>query len=79
MYETCSYYTLCPYVFIKRSKISFVIIAVYVHDLSIIATTNELKDAYGCLKREFEMKDLDKTKFCIGKQIKHLTNGKFIH
>ena len=33
---------LCPCVFIKRSGSEFVIIAVYVDDLNIIGTTNEL-------------------------------------
>ncbi|KAJ9554079.1 hypothetical protein OSB04_018124 [Centaurea solstitialis] len=31
------------------------------------------------LKKEFEMKDLGKTKFCLGLQIEHLKNGIFIH
>jgi hypothetical protein len=31
------------------------------------------------LKDEFEMKDLGKTKFYLGLQIEHLSNGKFIH
>ena len=60
---------LCPCVFIKRSGSEFVIIAVYVDDLNIIGTTNELSEAVVNLKKEFEMKNLGKTKFCLGLQI----------
>jgi hypothetical protein len=31
------------------------------------------------LKTEFEMKDLGKTKFCLGLQLKHLPKGVFVH
>lgn len=41
------------------------IIAVYVDDLNIISTINKFKDACGYLKRQYEIKDLGKTKFCI--------------
>ena len=44
-------------VFIKRSGSEFVIIAVYVDDLNIIGTTNELSEAVVNLKKEFEMKN----------------------
>ena len=70
---------LCPCVFIKRSGSEFVIIAVYVDDLNIIGTTNELSEAVGNLKKEFEMKNLGKTKLCLGLQIEHLENGIFVH
>ncbi|GJU30812.1 retrovirus-related pol polyprotein from transposon TNT 1-94 [Tanacetum coccineum] len=39
----------------------------------------ELPKAVGYLKKEFEMKDLGKTKFCLGLQIEHLTDGILIH
>ena len=32
-----------------------------------------------CLKKEFEMKDLGRTKFCLGLQIEYLKNGIFIY
>ena len=70
---------LCPCVFIKRSGSEFVIIAVYVDDLNIIGTTNELSEAVVNLKKEFEMKNLGKTKLCLGLQIEHLENGIFVH
>jgi hypothetical protein len=31
------------------------------------------------LKTEFEMKDLGKTKFCLGLQLEHLPEGVFVH
>jgi hypothetical protein len=63
----------------KRSGNEFVIIAVYVDDLNIIGTPEELPKAVNILKEEFEMKDLGRTKFCLGLQIEHLKNGIFVH
>jgi len=31
------------------------------------------------LKKEFEMKNLGKTRFCVGLQIEHLKNGILVH
>ena len=56
----------CPCVFIKSSRIRFVIIVIYIDDLNIIGTPEELDKAINCLKKEFEMKDLGRTKFCLG-------------
>lgn len=70
---------ICSCVFIKRFGFKFVIIAVYVDDLNIIGTTNELSETVDYLKKEFEMKDLGKTKLCLGLQIEHLENGIFVH
>ena len=66
---------ICPCIFIKRLGSEFVIIAVYVDDLNIIDTRKELLEAVECLQKEFEMKDLGKTKFCLGLQIENLSNG----
>ena len=57
---------ICPCIFMKRSKSEFAIIAVYVDDINIIGTPEELQKAINCLKKEFEMKDLGRTKFCLG-------------
>ena len=57
---------ICPCIFIKKSKIGFAIIAKYVDDLKLIKTPEELTRTENYLKREFEMKDLGKTKFCHG-------------
>ena len=56
----------CPCVFIKKSTDRFCIISVYVDDLNIIGTTRDIEEASAYLKMEFEMKDLGKTKFCLG-------------
>ncbi|KAJ9545571.1 LOW QUALITY PROTEIN: hypothetical protein OSB04_025278 [Centaurea solstitialis] len=57
----------------------YVIIAMYVDDLNIIGTPGELPKAVEYLKRGFEMKDLGKTKFCLGLQIEHLKDGILVH
>ena len=69
----------CPYVFIKKSADKFCIISVYVDDLNIIGTTRDIEEASAYLKTKFEMKDLDKTKFCLGLQLEHLPEGVFVH
>ncbi|KAI3705103.1 hypothetical protein L1987_75335 [Smallanthus sonchifolius] len=71
--------SICPCIFIKRSESDFVIIAVYVDDLNIIGTPRELHKAIEYLKKEFEMKDLGKTKFCLGLQIEHLKDGILVY
>ena len=69
----------CPCVFIKKSTDGFCIISVYVDDLNIIGTTRDIEKASAYLKIEFEMKDLGKTKFCLGLQLEHLPEGVFVH
>ncbi|KAI3706445.1 hypothetical protein L6452_24194 [Arctium lappa] len=71
--------SICPCIFIKRSGPEYVIIAVYVDDLNIIGTPGELPRAIEYLKKGFEMKDLGKTKFCLGLQIEHLKGGILVH
>ena len=71
--------TICPSVFIKRSDFEFAIIVVYVDDFNIIETPEELNKTVSYLKKEFEMKDLRKTKFCLGLQVEHLSDGIFVH
>lgn len=70
---------ICPCVFIKRTENGFAIIAVYVDDLNLVGTPEELTKTAAYLTKEFEMKNLGKTKFCLGLQIEHLPNGIFIH
>ena len=70
---------ICPCVFIKKSEIGFAIIVVYVDDLNLVGTPEELTKTAEYLKKEFEMKDLGKTKFCIGLQIEHFPNGVLVH
>jgi hypothetical protein len=72
-------YPICPCVFIKKSESGFVIIAVYVDDLNFIGTPKELTKTATYFKNEFEMKDLRKTKLCLGLQIKHFQNGIRVH
>jgi len=56
---------ICPCIYMKRSDNEFSIIVVYVDDINIVGTPNELIKAINCLKKEFEIKDLGRTKFCL--------------
>ena len=40
----------------KRSGNEFAIISVYVNDINIIETSEELDEAINCLKKKFDMK-----------------------
>ena len=70
---------ICPCIFTKKSNSGFAIIAVYVDDLNLVGTPEELIKTAEYLKKEFEMKDLGKTKFCLGLQIEHLPTGVLVH
>jgi hypothetical protein len=69
----------CPYVFIRKSSTSFCIISVYADDLNIIGHAKNIDESRNHLKKEFEMKDLGKTKFYLGLQIEHLQMGILVH
>jgi hypothetical protein len=69
----------CPCVFIKKSSNGFCIISVYVDDLNIIGSTPDIEEARNHLMAEFEMKDLGKTKFCLGLQLEHLPSGILVY
>ena len=51
----------------------------YVDDLNLVGTLEELTRQTKYLKKEFEIKDLKKTKFCLGLQIKHFPSGVFVY
>ena len=54
---------ICLCIFIKKSETGFAIIAVYVDDLNLVGTLEELTRTTNYLKKEFEMKDLGKQNF----------------
>ena len=64
---------ICPCVFIKKTILEFVVLAVYVDDINLTGTPIELQKAIDYLKNEFEMKDLGRTKLYLDLQIEHLT------
>jgi hypothetical protein len=66
-------------VFIRKSTTGFCIISVDVDDLNIIGHTNDIDEAHDYLKMKFEMKDLGRTKFCLGLQLEHLQKGILVH
>jgi hypothetical protein len=69
----------CPCVFIKKSLTGFCIVSIYVDSLSIIGNTRDIDEACNHLKTEFEMKDLDKSKFYLGFQLEHPSTEILIH
>jgi hypothetical protein len=69
----------CPCVFIKRSKVGFCVISVYVDDLNIIGNKLDIDEARHHLTTKFEMNDLGKTKFCLGLLLEHLPSGILVH
>jgi hypothetical protein len=69
----------CPCVFIRKSSTRFCIISIYVDDLNIISHAKDIYEAHNHLKKEFKMKDLGKTKFCLGLQIEHLQTDILVH
>jgi hypothetical protein len=66
-------------VFIRRSSTGFCIISVYVNDLNIIGQTKDIDETHNYLKTEFEMKNLGRTKICLGLQLDHLQMGILVH
>ncbi len=70
---------LCPCVFIKKTSSRFAIVAVYVDDMNIIGTLDEIRETASYLKSEFEMKDLGKTRFYLGLELEHRVCGILIH
>ena len=51
----------------------------YANDLNLVRILEELTKTTKYLKKEFEMKDLGKTKFCLGLQIEHFPYGVLVH
>ena len=70
---------VCLCLFIKKFLKGFAILAVYVDDINLIGTPEELEETTNYLKKEFEMKDLGKTRFCLGLQIERNFNGMLVH
>ena len=58
--------SICRCVFIKKTEVSLTIIAVYVDNLNLIWTPEGLLETANYLKKEFEMKDLGKARYCLG-------------
>ena len=71
--------SIFPCVFIKKVATGFAIIAIYVDDLNLIGTPEKLIKTIDYLKKEFEMKDLGKTKYCLGLQMEHCSDCVLIH
>jgi hypothetical protein len=66
-------------VFIRKSSTGFCILLVDVGDLNIIGHAKDIDEAHNHLMKDFEMKDLGKTKFYLGLQIEHLQMSILVH
>ena len=49
------------------------------HDINLTGTPEELEKTANYLKKEFEMKDLGKAKFCLGLQIERNSSEMLVH
>ena len=47
--------------------------------MNLIGILEELSKTVEYLKKEFEVKDLGKTKLCLGLELKHKANGIIVH
>ena len=72
-------YSICSCIFIKKLETRFTIIIVYVDGLNLVGTPKELTRTTKYLKKEFKVKDLRKTKFCLDLQIEHFPIGVLVH
>ena len=70
---------LYPCIYMKILENEFAIIIVYVDDINIVGTLNELPKAIDCSKKEFEMNDLWRAKSCLKLEIEYLNKDVFIH
>ena len=48
-------------------------------DLNLIGTPEGLLETTNFLNKKFEMKDLGKTRYCLGLQIEYFSNDIFVH
>lgn len=70
---------LAPCLFIKHIGQEYIIIAIYVDDISIFGTPQITNETIANLKATFEMKDMGHPTYCLGIQIETLSGGIFIH
>ena len=71
LHEQFKWYMFLP----LRTDTEWVFSQQYVDDLNLIGTPKELRRTVNFLKREFEMKDLGKMKFCLGLQLEQFPKG----
>ena len=66
-------------VFIKKFETKFSIMAIYVDDMNLLETPEELSKTVEYLKKKIEVKNLGKTKLCFGLELEYKANGIIIH
>ena len=70
---------LCSCLFIKKLHFGYAILAVYVYDMNLIRTLEELEKIASHLKSKFEIKDLEKTQFCLSSELEHRVDSILVH
>lgn len=70
-----TYNNTLPCIFTYSTESGFVILAVYVDDLNILGTPELCKYAREILTKNFDMKYLGHTTYCLGLQVHHVPDG----
>ena len=65
--------------FIKKSNTGFAIVVVYVNDMNLIRTLEELTKTTEYLKKEFKVKDLGKNQIMSCLELEYKTNEILVH
>ena len=55
------------------------IVVAYVDDMNLIGTLQELVRTAAHLKSKFKMKDLAKSRYCLGLEMEHCSDGILVH
>lgn len=69
----------CLCIFTKLYTNGFIVIAMYVDHLNLVGTPHKIAIAVSYLKKEFEMKDLGRNRFCRDIKVENLPVGILIH
>ena len=72
-------YELCPCVLNYEVLFQIARVIVYVNDMNLTKTLEELEKTASHLKMEFEMKDLRKTRLFLDLKLKHCSDGILVY
>jgi hypothetical protein len=72
-------YDLAECVFIRKTTTGFAIIEIYVDDLNILGTKEDVQQVKDMMTKKFEMKELGPTSHGIGLQIHQTDKGILVH
>ena len=72
-------YELCPCVLNYEVLFQIARVTVYVNDMNLTKTLEELEKTVSHLKMEFEIKDLGKTRLCLDLKLKHCSDNILVY